>query len=210
MKCAFTRSRRRVGAALAVALAVFALPAAASASNVTITSSSEGSIRIANGDYVAAGYQFTIPGSHPETTVLLAEAKVAITGPCSNGGTDTLTIPLAPGPFSDPLNSSAWYPSGPLGQDDPATYEGSVTAVVCSGIGTLNASAGAGFSALVEASQTAAPVHVRFHYRDPNAKGKGDVNCQTASNPPADVCGASWSSTQSVKPAPGEFENEIR
>jgi hypothetical protein len=140
------------------------------------------------------------PGSHPAATVLLAEATAAITGPCSHGGTGTLTVPLAPGPFSDPLNSSAWYPLGPLGQDDPATYEGSVTASVCSGSGTLNASAGAVFSAEVEASQTAAPIHVRFHYRDPNAKGQGNVNCQTASNPPASVCGASWSGTQSVKP----------
>jgi hypothetical protein len=112
-----------------------------------------------------------------------------------------LAIPLARAPFSDPPNDSAWYPSCPLGEDGPATYQGSMTATVCSGGGTLNASAGAVFNAEVEASQAAAPVHVRFHYRDPTAKGQGNVNCQTASNPRASVYGASWSSTQSVKPA---------
>ena len=201
MKYAFTRNPRRLGSALAGILAAFIFPAAASASNVTITSSAEGSIKITSGDYVAAGYQFTIPGGHPETTVLLEEATVAISGPCSNGGAETITIHLAPGPYTDPLNSSGWFPSGPLGQDDPATYQGSVEAFVCGGMGTLNASAGAVFNAQVEASLTAAPIHVRFHYRDPAAKGKGNVNCQTASNPPASVCGASWSATQSVKPA---------
>jgi hypothetical protein len=201
MTYAFTGNPRRVGLALVGILAAFAFPAAASASNVTIKSSAEGSIRIATGDNVAAGYQFTIPGSHPETTVLLEEATVAISGPCSNGGTETITIPLAAGPYTDPLNSSAWLPSGPLGQDDPATYEGSVTASVCGGGGTLDASAGAVFSAEVEADHTASPVHVRFHYRDPAAKGKQNVNCETASNPPASVCGASWSGTQSVTPA---------
>jgi len=211
IKHGFGRGPRRIILALAGVVAALALPGAAWASNVTITSSSEGSIRVASGDYVAAGYQFTIPGSHPATNVLVAEASVTITGSCSNGGSDTLAIPLAAGPYSDPLNSSAWYPSGPLGQDDPATYEGSVTAIVCGGSGTLNASAGAVFSAQLEADHTVAPVHVRFHYRDPNAKGQGNVNCQTASSPPASVCGASWSGTQSVKPAElGESGGEIR
>jgi len=202
MKFTFSGSHRPVGPALAAGiLASLAFPAAAFASNVKITSSAEGSIKIASGDYVAAGYQFTIPGNHPATTVLVAEATVTITGPCSNGGSDALTIPLAAGPYGDPLNSSAWYPNGPLGQDDPASYQGSVTASVCGGSGTLNASAGAVFSAEVEADQTAAPIHIRFHYRDPNAKGHGNVDCQTASSPPASVCGASWSGTQSLMPA---------
>jgi hypothetical protein len=202
---AVRRPSRRSGAAPRLALAgivaAFAFPAAASASNVTIKSSAEGSIRIATGDEIAAGYQFTILGSHPETMVLLEEATVAITGPCSNGGTETITIPLAAGPHTDPVKSSAWLPSGPLGQDDPATYEGSVTASVCGGTGTLNASAGAVLSARVEVDRTAAPVQLRFHYRDPAGKGKENVNCERASNSPASVCGASWSGTQSVQPA---------
>jgi len=136
---------------------------------------------------------------------------VTISGPCSNGGSDALTIPLLADRYSDPPNSSAWYPSGPLGQDDPASYQGSVTARVCGGSGTLNALAGSVFSAEVEADQTAAPIHIRFHYRDPNAKGKGNVDCQTTSSPPASVCGASWSITQSVLPAEiEESSNELR
>ena len=43
------------------------------------------------------------------------------------------------------------------------------------------------------------------------SKGKGNVDCQTTSSPPASVCGASWSSTQSVLPAEiEESSNELR
>jgi hypothetical protein len=195
-----TLGRYKLVAVLAAVVGALAFPGAALAHAVTISSSAEGSIKISNGDFVAAGYQFTIPGSHPDTHVLISSATVTITGPCSNGGSDTLTIPLAAGPYDDPPNSSGWYPSGPLGEDDPASYQGSVQANVCGGSGTLDASAGAIFHADVQADQTGAALHIQFHYRDPNAKGKGNVNCQTATNPPAAVCGASWSGTESVIP----------
>jgi hypothetical protein len=45
---------------------------------------------------------------------------------------------------------------------------------------------------------TGSLVNWRFKYRDPNAKGKGNVNCLDLSDPrrnKADVCGASWSET---------------
>jgi hypothetical protein len=41
-------------------------------------------------------------------------------------------------------------------------------------------------------------INWRFKYRDPNAKGKGNVNCLDTTDPrraKADVCGASWSET---------------
>ena len=46
--------------------------------------------------------------------------------------------------------------------------------------------------------ETGSLVNWRFKYRDPNAKGKGNVNCLDLSDPrrnKADVCGASWSQT---------------
>ena len=66
--------------------AFFALTSAAAANTVTISGSMEGAIKIANGDFVAGGYQFTIPGAHPDTHVTIASATVTISGPCSNGG----------------------------------------------------------------------------------------------------------------------------
>src|SRR5882724_3542868 len=58
---------------------------------------------------------------------------------------------------------------------------------------------GAIFSATVSQNPpTGSLVDWRFKYRDPNAKGKGNVNCTDASDPrrnQADVCGASWSET---------------
>src|SRR5439155_5420705 len=44
----------------------------------------------------------------------------------------------------------------------------------------LDASAGATFAADVHATDPAARVEVAFHYRDPNARGKGNVDCSTA------------------------------
>jgi hypothetical protein len=162
----------------------------------------EGSVRIANGDHVAAGYSFTFPGGHPEVHVQMANAQVSFAGNCSNGGTGTLTVPLRAGdaaghPYDVPANSSDWFPSGDEGS--PASYQGAVVANVCGGAGTLDGSRGATFSADVQADDTADAIHVRFHYRDPNAKGKGNYDC-SASTYAAAVCGASWSGTASLTP----------
>ena len=187
-----------LGALLVCAFLVFTV--AAQANTVTISGSMEGAIKISNGDFVAAGYQFTIPGGHPDTHVTIAQATVTITGPCSNGGTDTVTIPLKAGPYDDPANSSEWFPEGK--EEEPATFQGSVVASVCGGTGTLDASKGATFHADVQADQTANELHIRFHYRDPNAKGKGNFDCASSSSQglAAAVCGASWSSTAGLVP----------
>jgi hypothetical protein len=107
----------------------------ASANSLSITGSMEGNITIDNGDYVAAGYSFTIPGAHGDVEVLMANAVVTFTGTCSNGSPDNvLTIPLRAGtvsgdPYSVPTGSSAWYPTGD--EDAAESYQGSVVAQVC-------------------------------------------------------------------------------
>jgi hypothetical protein len=171
---------------------------------MSISGSMEGSITISNGDFVAAGYSFTIPGSHPALMVLVANAVVTIHGTCSNGSPDnTITIPLRAGdttglPYSIPAGSSNWFPSNDEGA--PESFQGSVVADICGGTGTLNASAGATFSADVQSNPAGAGINFRFHYRVPNAKGMGNVDCSVPVTPPlqASVCGASWSGTQSV------------
>jgi hypothetical protein len=63
--------------------------------------------------------------------------------------------------------------------------------------------AGASFTADLQSTGTN-DVHFRFHYRDPNAKGKGNVNCSDPNQNTGDssVCGASWSATNSYSPDP--------
>jgi hypothetical protein len=194
-----------LAAAAVVVAAVF--PGSALANNLSISGSMEGSVRISNGDHVSAGYVFTIPGSHPDTHVVFAGAQVLFSGTCSNGSAaNTLAVKLSPGPaggYEDPANSPVKLPSN--NEASPETYEGSVIADVCGGgSATLNASAGASFSAEVQADQTANQLQVQFHYRDPSAKGKGNYECSAASSASlgADVCGASWSATVALAPRP--------
>ena len=174
------------------------VPAIAQANTVTISGSMEGSIQISNGDWVSGGYAFSVQGSHPAMTVYMENASITFSGNCSNGGTGALTVPLKAGPYSIPANDNGTYPSNDEGSD--ASFQGSVQASVCGGSGTLDASKGATFSADLQSDNTANQVQVQFHYRDPNAKGKGNYDC-TASNYAADVCGASWSGTATVTPS---------
>ena len=76
---------------------------------------------------------------------------------------------------------------------------------ICGGVGKLDASKGAVFTATVSASpsQPGATVTFRFKYRDPAAKGKPNTNCLDTTDPnrsKADVCGASWSPTKTFDP----------
>ncbi len=209
-----TRLIARGGLVAAAVVLACTFPSAALASNVSITGSMEGAIRIANEDYVAAGYIFTIPGSHPETHVAFANAQVIFHGTCSNGSSaNTLVVSLKSGPaggYRDPANSSVELPTND--QASPETFEGSTVANVCGGgNATLDASSGATFTANVQASQTANRIQVKFHYRDPNAKGKGNYDCSAASSASlgADVCGASWSATVALTPEPLEHERQF-
>jgi hypothetical protein len=188
-------------------LALSVWSGSALASNVEIKGSMEGAIKIANGDFVAGGYIFSVVGAHPEERVLFAEAKVVFQGTCSNGSPeDTLVVNLSPGPAGGwvvPANSHENVPTGD--EKAPKGFEGSTVAHVCGGSGTLDASSGATFSATVKATAPNS-LQIKFHYRDPNAKGKGNVDCSAASSEGlgADVCGASWSSTPTVTPEPME------
>jgi hypothetical protein len=69
---------------------------------------------------------------------------------------------------------------------------------LCNGYPMDNAK-GAVFKATVAQNPpTGSLVDFRFKYRDPNAKGKGNVDCLNTADPrraKADVCGASWSGT---------------
>jgi hypothetical protein len=167
-------------------------------------SSMEGSIKISNGDWVNGGYSMksTVTGD------LTIVAKVTVTGPCSNGGTDSVTVPLATKTYPNPKGASDWLPTGDA--NSVLSWQGSVrvgvnSPSICGGTGKLDASKGAVFTATVSANppQPGSTVTFRFKYRDPMAKGKPNTNCLDTSDPNrarADVCGASWSETKTFDP----------
>jgi len=155
-------------------------------------SSMEGAITIDNGDWVNGGYSFKTNF----TGTISVAASVSITGPCSNGGSGTLTFPL-PATTYNVVAGSDWIPTGD--QNSILSWQGSAIASVCGGVGSLNANKGAVFNATVSGVPTGGKVTFRFKYRDPAAKGKPNTNCLNASDPnrnKADVCGASWSETK--------------
>jgi hypothetical protein len=167
-------------------------------------SSMEGAIKISNGDWVNGGYSMKSTVSGDLTIV----ARVTITGPCSNGGTDTLTVPLATKTYYAPSSATNWLPTGDA--NNVLSWQGSVrvgvtSPSICGGVGKLDASKGAVFTATFFANppQPGAMVTFRFKYRDPAAKGKPNTNCLDTSDPnraKADVCGASWSATKTFDP----------
>ena len=167
-------------------------------------SSMEGAIKISNGDWVNGGYSMksTVTGD------LTIAANVRITGPCSNGGTDTLIIPLATKTYPAPSQAKDWLPTGDA--NSVLSWQGAVqvgvtTPPICGGVGKLDASKGAIFTATVSADppEPGSTVTFRFKFRDPAAKGKPNTNCLDTSDPnrsKADVCGASWSGTKTFDP----------
>ena len=95
-------------------------------------------VQINSGDAVLAGYQLAIGGSaHPAATVSLVSGNVQADVRCFDGRSYTLTIPLPTNQsYSIPANEESFFP-------DPTTFQGSATAIQCSGV-----LAGAYFTAL--------------------------------------------------------------
>jgi hypothetical protein len=162
----------------------------------------EGAILISNGDWVNGGYSFAFKNNTHIATNYTVNASVSITGPCSNGGTDTVVVPLGTVTYSVPAGNTSWLPTGD--QNSVLSWQGSVqvgnnSPSVCGGVGKLNASKGAVYTATVNQNpSTGSLVAFRFKYRDPAAKGKPNTNCLDTTDPnraKADVCGSSWSQT---------------
>jgi uncharacterized repeat protein (TIGR01451 family) len=155
-------------------------------------SSMEGAITIDNGDWVNGGYSFKTNF----TGTITVAANVTITGPCTNGGTDTLTLPLQTMTYNV-VAGSDWIPTGDA--NSVLSWQGSeVAAGLCGGTGGLVANKGAVFTTTISGIPTGGHATFRFKYRDPAAKGKPNTNCLNTSDPNrarADVCGASWSQT---------------
>jgi len=180
-----------------------AMAPAGMATPISTSGSMEGNLSIAAGDWIAAGYHFTMPGNHPTASVYFAYATLTLPVTCADGTTHNIVIPMNPGPWSDAANSSQWVPW--QDQAAPSAFQGAVQAPdLCAG-GLMNNQVGATFTADVQSNITLDPVNVQFHYRVPAAKGKGNTDCADPNSPgagKADVCGASEGPTVSLTPSP--------
>jgi hypothetical protein len=142
----------------------------------------QGNLKVSPGTVLMAGYDFTIPGSHPAITVDLVNAQVVFQAECVSGGdAGPIVVLLAGGPITVPQNSSAWYPSGD--QHSPLVYQGSVVVPDLCGGGLITLKQGGTFSAVLLATDTTRSVHVRWHYSANGSSG-------------------SWSGTGSFRPGP--------
>ena len=129
-----------------------------SCNTISITGSMEGNLPIAAGSTDAGGYDFTMPGSHVSANVTFDNASVTVKVTCSDNSLHALTISLPTQTYNDPLNSSAWLPSGD--QKSPLVYQGSSVSSVC-GAQTGHAPQGATFTAQVCSDDAVNKVNLR-------------------------------------------------
>jgi hypothetical protein len=171
-------------------------------------SSMEGDLHISPGDWISGGYNFKFVDRSHAATAYTVEATVTVPVGCPNGTTQNIVIPLGQPGVLDGGGATSFTYSIPAGdtqnhatnnQNSILAWEGAVQApaTLCGGQTGRN-QVGAVFNATVLQEPHVGLVDWQFHYRDPAAKGKGNVDCTDASNPlrsHADVCGASWSQT---------------
>jgi sugar lactone lactonase YvrE len=139
-----------------------------SCNTVSISGSMEGNLPIPAGSTVQAGYDFTMPGSHPDAHVTFTNASVTVQVICPNNTVYPLTIAMPTQTYDDPANSSAWLPSGD--HSSPLVYQGSAVSNVC-GTQTGHAPQGATLTAKVCSDDAVNKVNLQFHYSD-NSAGK--------------------------------------
>ena len=140
----------------------------------------EGNLRIHPGDFLLAGFDFTMPGNHAGATVFLSSAYVSLLVTCADGSSPALAIPLRDQTMVDPAGSTTWYPSGD--QSNSVTYQGDLTAPDLCGGGVMDDARGALLTTAFLSTDTVDKYNFRFHYSDHSA--------------------GAWSATKSASPAP--------
>jgi len=162
-------------------------------------SSMEGHLSILPGDWISGGYSFKfVNGSHLATTFTVS-GMVTLDVTCPQGGGigGTISVSLGTVLYAVAANDTNWLPTGDA--NIVLSWQGSSRAPNLCGGNPMDNSKGAVFTATVAQNPpTGSLVDFRFKYRDPAAKGKGNVNCLDTTDPrrdKADVCGASWSQT---------------
>ncbi|HEX2681721.1 MAG TPA: hypothetical protein VHQ03_10555, partial [Candidatus Dormibacteraeota bacterium] len=124
----------------------------------------EGNLQIHPGDPLRAGFDFTMPGSHPAATASFYNGYVSLLIKCADGSTPPLTIQLPSQTINDGAGSPGWYPSGD--QSSSLVYQGGLTAPDLCGGGVMNDASGAIFTTTFFSTDTTDKVNFRFHYSD--------------------------------------------
>jgi len=172
-------------------------------------SSMEGDLHIHAGDWISGGYNFHFDSNTHAATLYTVTAMVTVPVTCPNGGGAGGNIIIflgAPGQlngggvttfsYNIAAGDTSKHASGD--QNSILVWEGAVQAPDLCGGNVMQNQKGAIFTTTVLQTPHVGLVDWQFHYRDPNAKGKGNVNCTDASDPrrnDAATCGASWSPT---------------
>ena len=90
-------------------------------------------LEVNTGDTVEGGYELSLGGNHPAATEsLVSGAKISVDIFCQGGNSYTLDIPLPTQSYSIAAGDNSWQPS--LKPFTPATYEGSTTATLPTGV----------------------------------------------------------------------------
>ena len=184
-------ARLWTGAAALVALVATLLPPPVEAAAPLVSPSGagtvvigpqamEGNLQIHPGDTVRAGFDFTMPGSHPAATASFYNGYVSLLVTCADGSAPPLTIQLPSQTIVDPAGSPNWYPSGD--QSNSLVYQGSLTAPDLCGGGVMNDASGALFTITFFSTDTIDKVNFRFHYSD-NTSGSWSATIQGTPTP---------------------------
>ena len=179
-------------------------PPCGSGTGFNVTNVSDSHLVISPGMTLIAGYNFKIPGSHPTTDLILLNGTITIHVTCPNTTFQDVVIPLGLKVYTDPLNSSAWYPTD--SQSDPAGFQGSAVAPsnLCGGVSGV-ASTGATFAGVFSSLPVGQCPNVRFHYQ-PAPIGAG----ANWSNTNVQVCGTCGPACAPVLQKLGEQLDDMR
>lgn len=155
----------RVILALVSLFAAYVLAAQADAnSGVCLSSPGNGPSIIYSGDTIWAGYSFTYPTVHEESTVNI-QGKFTLGLYCSNGATTTVSITIPKATFKilreeEVANPLIYYPTG--SESGTAAFQGSTTAPAGCTTGWQVSSSR--MCLTVTASNTADAIWLRYHY----------------------------------------------
>jgi hypothetical protein len=123
----------------------------------------EGDLKVDPGETLIAGYDLTMPGTHPDAEVQVFQGSVSFDATCVVGqGGGSFSVPLPTASYKIAANDGKWYPSGD--QHDPSVWQGSFQVPdLCNG-GRVRLQHGGTFSATFTSNAPESALHFRWHY----------------------------------------------
>ena len=182
----------------------------------------EGTLKLKPGDLFSAGFVFRVRRPHPWTQVKIVAPAMVVKYRCEGDSTNTVKSFVVQGATGYEYNrlvepdDERWAPTKDTNLADGFQF---VTTVgdLCASYPTKvmivdGGTKGVDFAARVafkapDGSTTPLPsmtLEIKFHYRDPRAKGHANIDCSDrVQNPSPGIpaCTAKWSATKSLIPA---------